>query len=293
MTVADLRRETASAAADAVAGATAGEGTATPEATPDPSTATPAASAGGTSEVSGTQPGETAEGTPPEGEATEVPTEYMGFEFPPDMTPEQRADILGQLTKRDDIIGKLLREREPAAPSASETPPPPPAEELSDEAILKQLGLDPENSPLDEVAAKVAVPLVRRQVQQDQALASLIELSELHELDRTWRDGLSGMEKEFGALPKELDHDRVMEFAAENGISNPMDAYWRVVGPARQVLTSATKAVRDKALADAKRGSTATRPGTGAAEGDAPIESKTAKGATGEVARRLLAELGL
>jgi hypothetical protein len=219
------------------------------------------------------------------------PTEYFGYKLPPDLTPEQRVELYDELRKRDDTIGKLMREKE-APPEG--TPPveePAPEEPVTDEDILQILGLDPEN-PFDEQTAKAVVPLVRRQLEQENTIAQLIQMQELENIDRTWRSTLSSLEKEFGALPAEVTHDRVMEFAAENGIGSPVDAFWRISGPGRQAVESVMEA-RAAELRAAKQATTSTRPNGAGGDGEAPLESKTAKGATKEAATRILRELGI
>ena len=267
------------------------EGTDDTEA-PDETTSTPEASDGGQPEGTTDDAGDTAEAV--EGTAEDAPTEYFGLDLS-GLEPEQRTSVIEELRKRDDHIGKLLRER-----SEDDTPAPgdenePLPEELSDEQILQALGLDPSNNPFDENAAKIALPLVRQQAQMHGMLESLIQAQEVADIDRTWRQALSGMEKEYGTLPKEVTHDRVMEWAAENQVDNPMDAYWRIVGPGKAVLQRSIEAerARTEALQEKKRASATTRPTAVEADADAPAEAKTAKAATKEVASKLLASLGL
>lgn len=281
MTVADLRRETASAASEAV---TATEGTAKAEA---PVAPTDASTVDGTTVATEDAVVET---EAPKG-TVEALSEYFGLDLS-GIPVEQSSSIVEELKKRDDFIGKLLR-KESDSEANTETPDEEKPPELTDEDILKALGLDPENNPFDEQVARVTVPLVRKQVAQDAALAALIENQELMEIDKTWRSALSAMEKEFGSLPKEIDADSVMEFAAKENIANPMDAYWRIVGPGRALLSAAMKGVTEKELTDAKKQSATTRPNSSSAENEAPLESKTVKGATREAAERVLKQLGV
>lgn len=288
MSVADLRREVASAAADAVAGTPdETEGTAVAEAPVTSEGATSAASAEGGTDVGANAA--SGESEAPVG-TDDIPTEYFGFDLS-DLEPNQRVEIINELKKRDDHIGKLLRGKV-AEEQATPAPEPAPLAQASDEAILQALGLDPDN-PFDEQAAKVAVPLVRKQLEQEAMLSQLIEMQELNEIDRTWRSTLGSLEKEFGGLPPGLDHEAIMEFAAENGVNSPVAAYWQVMGPGRAALAEATKGERAKALTDAKRASASTRPAPALADDDAPLESKTTKGATREAAQRIMRELGL
>lgn len=226
-------------------------------------------------------------------EGTEqVPSEYFGTPLPG--TPAQRLELIEALKKRDDTIGTLLRgQASDDKPDGTEVEPEPPTMP-TDAEILAALGLDPENNPFDEQAAKVALPLVKRQMEQDQTLAQMLETQELGEIDRAWRSGLSGLEREFGPLPVELDHDRVMEFAAEQGITSPVDAYWRIVGPGRAAVSEVMqRAEKEAQRTAAKKAATTARPSSTEADDDPALVAKTAKGATREVARRLMADLGL
>jgi hypothetical protein len=129
-------------------------------------------------------------------------------------------------------------------------------------------------------------------MEQENVISQLIELQEVADIDRSWRSSLSGLEKEFGALPAEVTHDDVMDFAAENSIGSPLDAYWRIVGPGRAAMEDMASQ-RSAALLAAKRQSATTRPTGANADGEAPLEAKTTKGATREAASRILREIGL
>lgn len=268
------------------------EGTEPSEATAEDEAATDASDGG--QPAGTTDDGEQAPEAP-EGTEADAITEYFGLDLT-GVEPSAAQEIISALQKRDDYIGKLLRDKEPA-PAGDGPPPveaPPESDFPTDEEIFRSLGLDPEN-PYDQEQAKLAVPLAKQQLQQQQALSALIEQQELAQLDRYWRDSLSGLEREFGVLPKTLDHDRVMEFAADNGIGNPMDAYWRIVGPGRDALAKSLETEREKAAkaAEAKRAATSTRPTATQADGETLPEEVTTRKATREVTRKLLEGLGL
>jgi len=291
MSIADLRKEVADAATSAVEGATA-EGTAEAEATGEQAAPESGASPDGQSANGNEASAETTE-TPAAAEGTEVPDEYFGYKFPPDLTPEQRGEILSELKKRDDTIGKLLRGKEPAA--EGETPPAPEPEPepepITDEEILQALGLDPDD-PFAADQATPLLPVVRKQIEQESMIGQLLEMQELAEIDRSWRSSLSGLEKEFGALPAEVTHEDVMEFAAKENIGNPLDAYWRIAGPGRQAVETAASE-RAAALLAAKKQASTTRPGGGNVTEEAPVESKTVKGATREALGKILGDMGI
>ena len=284
MSIADLRKAVASAATDAVAGTDDDEGTAEAEAPSDVDTESGASPDG--------QSANSSEEAVAESEAlegTDVPTEYFGYQFPPDLTPEQRSEIFTELKKRDDTIGKLLRGKE--TDEAKPPPAPPEPEVVTDEDILQALGLDP-SDPFSEQTAKAVLPVVRKQLEQENVIAQLIEIQELNEIDRTWRASLGGLEKEFGALPAEVSHEDVMEYAAEHGIADPLSAYWSIAGPGRVAVETVTSQ-RLAQLKAAKAASATTRPGGSAATEETPVEGKTTRAATREAASRILRELGL
>jgi hypothetical protein len=281
------------AIAEAVAG-TESEGTEVTEATEEETAAPPDAEAEGVPQGHADDGEEAGSEAPDEG-TDDTPTEYFGLDLS-GLEPELRASIVEELRKRDDYIGRLLREKSTSELTTEQEEVLGEAEEeISDEEILKLLGLDPENNPWDEQTAKIAVPLFRRQLEQERSIAALIEMQELAEIDRTWRSTLSALEKEFGPLPKEITHDMVMEFAAEEGIASPLDAYWRIMGPARTILSKAVdEAKTKKAAAKPKpQKPVMARPSAEqAAEEDIPLGGEV-RDATRKVAKDLLAKLGL
>jgi hypothetical protein len=206
---------------------------------------------------------------------------------------EEKAAIHAALKARDDEIGKLLRGAkevpDPAAVAEVETPPEP----MTDEAILTQLGLDPEN-PFDETATKVALPLVRALQGLSEQVQGLVEERELEQLDRYWTSSLDKLEADNGALP--IDRTAVLEYAAANGLQSPEDAYWRISGPAKRQVEQLTAAAR-KRIAEAPpvvvKKPTSVRPAGGGATDEVPVSAPTIKGAVGEAARNILRDLGI
>lgn len=277
---------------DALQGSPEPDGTVETEAAGD-ETPTPDASQGGQSEGTTDEDGTEAEAQ--EGTAVELPDQYFGLDLS-GVEPEQRQAILAELRKRDDYIGKLLRDPEPdqatGADEGTEDVEPP--AEISDEELLQMLGLNTEDNLYAEEVAKVALPLARQQLAQQQALAMLIEQKELADLDTSWRSSLEGLEREFGALPPGINHERVMEFAAENSIGHPEDAYWRIMGPGRTAVSRSLEqeAAKRQKLNAAKRGASTTRARATNADDDTPLQAKTTSAATKEAARKLFAQLG-
>lgn len=288
-TKADVRSAVASAASEAVGDAMGDEGTASAENPSDQAPNSDASSEGQSAnqDPSSTEGSESAASA----DATDVPEEYFGYRFPPDLTPEQRAEFIGELKKRDDTIGKLLRKDAPDPVEPTDEEPVPSLTDATDEEILQALGLDTDD-PFMEQTAKAVIPVVRRQLEQEATISQLLQLQEAAEIDRSWRSSLSGLEREFGALPAEVTHDEVMEYAARENIGNPLDAYWRIVGPGRSLVEDMVQRKAASKIAE-KKASSSTRPGGSTVEDEAPLESKTTKGATREAVVRQLREMGL
>lgn len=189
------------------------------------------------------------------------------------------------LEKRDDFIGKLLREK---AEDPGETPDPTPAAEpevLTDEQLLAQLGLDPENNPFDEATAKVALPLAKGLQQMQSMVSQLVEVQELQALETTWNTALDSLERDYGELP--IDRLSVLEFAAARNIQDPAAAYWTIAGPAKKQVVDAVRAQQKRPTPPST-----TRPQGRAAQAPAPLEAKTVKEAVAEAARRAMTEAG-
>jgi hypothetical protein len=224
-----------------------------------------------------------------EGTGEEPPLTYFGEDLSAFDADERRA-IIDMLEKRDDFIGKLLREKSEAEKTVSEEKPEAEHEELTDEAILKALGLDPESNPFDEHTAKVALPLVREVSELKALVSDLLQRDELAETERYWTSELDRLEKAYGEL--QLSRVAVLEFAANNNIASPEDAYWRLAGPARAQVREVIAQRRAEQEAR-KRAVASTRPNAVDAEEEPPFESRTAEGQTREAVARALKKLGL
>jgi len=245
--------------------------------------------------------------TPSEGEAeasaetTEAPTEYFGIDLSA-LSSEERASIIAGYADRDKHIQQLLREKaaaktaeadsteSPAAPAPADTEV---VDEASDADILAALGLDPENNPDDAIAAKSAVPLARMALQLQAEVEGLKAKGLESETAVLWETSLTSLEAQYGALPEDLTHEDVMQQAAKAGIAEPVDAYWRIMGPARAEVLAAVKARREAATAKLKTPQAAqTRPKTDAPTQPGPLESKDVKSATTEAINRIMRDKG-
>lgn len=219
-----------------------------------------------------------------EGTGDEPPAAYFGEDLS-GFDASQRAEIISMLEKRDDFIGKLLREKAEAPGDEPVVEAQPAPEPVTDEQLLAQLGLDVENNPFDESTAKVALPLMRALQQQQDLVTALVEQQELQALETQWTTALDTLEGEYGELP--IDRVAVLEYAAERGIQDPAAAYWTIAGPAKKQLIDAVRSQQARPKPPAT-----TRPkGTGQ-QTSAPLEAKTVKDAVAEAARRVAAEKG-
>lgn len=224
----------------------------------------------------------------------DVPERYFEVDLS-GLPAEERAAVIAALKGRDDEIGKLLRGRAEGDDDGQQPEPEPEPEPLTDEAILEALGIDPE---YDDTAAKVALPLVRGMQQLQAQVQSLLEQQELQSLDAYWTSELDKLEAANGALP--VDRVAVLEFAAENGLQSPADAYWRIYGPAQRQVQDAVAAAQKRISATpgktkpTKKDAASARPKTSNAEEEVPAETgQSLRDAVKEQTSKVLRDLGL
>lgn len=235
------------------------------------------------------------DGDESEGEATDdVPTEYFGVDLS-SLPAEVRRDIIAGYQERDKFIQSLLQKKEEtpetAAPPAVDEPP----AAVTDEDLLAALGIDVENDPYAESAAKAALPLARLVLEQQAKLDSLVQRADVNETEQYWRKSLDNLEESYGPLPREVTREALIAYAAQNGIAEPQDAYWRVVGPARKSLLDEVEAKRSAIEVKLKKQGAAAspRPKSTTKTVEKGPESRTVKGAVAEVFNKLAAERGL
>jgi len=266
-----------------------GEGTPAPagEATPTP--AAPS-SAGGEGAAGA---GETV--VPPPN-TDEPPTEYFGVQLG-DLPPEVRSSIIEGYQERDKFIQQLLRDKatpsgdagpaDPAAPAGAGDAP----EDISDKEILETLGLDPE---FETPETKAILALARMNVDLHNQVSTLGTKSQLNEAERYWETSLTGLEAEYGKLPPGITHDDVLREAAKANIAEPMDAYWRIMGPGRAaVLAEVTKRRADMAESLKKGTQGQKRPSNEADTSEKIVDAKDSKSAVKMAFAQLVKEQGL
>jgi len=265
----------------------AGDGTAE-----DVQDETPAAPAGAQPDVEDETPDADAEAQ--QGTA-DAPERYFEVDLS-GLPAEERAAVIAALKGRDDEIGKLLRGRAQEGEGEGTPPEPEPEPEpVTDEDILTALGIDPE---YDETAAKVALPLVRGMQALQAEVAAMREERELQSLDQYWTSELDALEKANGELP--VDRVAVLEFAAENGLQSPADAYWRIYGPAQRQVQAAVAEAQARVTAaggkpkPGKKDVSSARPKSSAAEEEVPVSDGTPlRDSVKDAASKVLRDLGL
>jgi hypothetical protein len=227
----------------------------------------------------------------------DVPDRYFEVDLS-GLPAEERTAVIAALKGRDDEIGKLLRGRAEGDGNDGEgsTPDPEPEPEpVTDEDILQALGIDPE---FDETAAKVALPLVRGMQQLQAEVAAMREQRELADLDTYWTSELDKLEKANGELP--VDRVAVLEFAAENGLQTPADAYWRIYGPAQRQVQDAVAEAQKRVSAKGdkpkpgKKDVASSRPKSSAADEDvAPPGGANLREVVKDQTAKVLRDLGI
>ena len=299
-----------------------GEGTAAPAAEATPAAdATPVAQ-GAKSGEAGAKPGEVVASAPGDGsegqaapaaEATDgvtagvgsdadVPTEYFGVDLSFIEDSAERAKWIHEFQERDTFINQLLRDKaegegqtkpEPAQPQSQEPAPQADKPDLSDEALAQALGLDLED-PYDAKLAAIAVPLARQNLELQSKVEDLSSSDAVRETQVYWETSLDKLESQFGKLP--VDRLKFYEFAADNSIAEPADAYWRVVGPAKAEVMQAAQKKRvevAEALAAFKRQASGVRPSATVPGEDAGLQSKNTKDAVKEAMLKVQEKLGI
>jgi hypothetical protein len=255
------------------------EGTAAAEAT-DESPTPPSEGASSTEE-------ETTETTEAQSEAPEgtdePPMEYFGQDLS-EFDADARRAIIARLSENDKHIQRLQRERATAEKAVASEPPPAAEkgpEEVNEQSIAEYIGLDLDD-PDDARVAKVAVPLVERVLSLTDEVQSLKTGVTVRETEAYWTQGLTGLEAQFGKLPEGVTYDQVIQGAAENGIAEPQDAYWRIMGPARQEVMDAVRARREEVTKTLKGKATQAKPKS---------EGKTEPKRTADTVRKGVAEV--
>lgn len=226
------------------------------------------------------------------GEADDdTPTEYYGVDLS-GLPAAQRAEIIAHYQGQDKFIQQLLRNQAEAKAEEGEKTPDPGDEEVSDTDLLKALGLDDPDDPYAENTAKVALPLAKMVLGLQQEVQDLTTRTTVSETERYWETSLNALEAQFGKLP--VSRDEVFAEAAKAGVAEPVDAYWRIMGPARQQVHAEVQKRRAELETSLKQGAKgARRPAADADTADVPIVATDVKDAMKQALAAIGKERGI
>lgn len=196
----------------------------------------------------------------------EPPTEYWGTSLE-GLSAEQRAEVVAALEQRDSVIQqlqqKLAKEPELVAPPVEE------AEEITDEDLMRALGVNLDDPMEVEYATKFTLPLARQQVALEDTVERLAATAQAQEASTFWNVELDKFESEYGKLPG--DRVQVLNYAVSEGITHPEVLYWRLAAPGRKAVDQEVAKVRQKVAQKVATGQ--LRP-TNTGTGPRTIDSK-------------------
>lgn len=196
------------------------------------------------------------------------------------------------LSKKVEELEALIRSQfEDEGESAPEIEMP------SDDDIVTQLGLDPED-PFFEIKRDAALPTARLVIQQQletQAAKQAEETAsqELQEYANTYMSTLDTLEGEHGELP--IEREEFLEWAAQNDLHDPTEAYNTFVTMAKGIIDEGLEGAKPQPKSDPKRDEAKRL-----AKKKASVGSRRASGSTvpaaGEdldsIIRKAMAEVG-
>ena len=198
-------------------------------------------------------------------EATEdVPTEYYGLDLS-DLPPEARLTVINRLKDQDKLIQQEKRKNAELAREEQQSAEDQP--ELTSDDIMEALGYS-RDDPMYDVKAEVAGPLAQRLIAMETAFSQFVQQEQLERLASHWDGTLDYMEGEYGKLP--MTREEVFEYAADNGIMDPQDAYNRIAVPGRKRMSAEVEKAKAEALRNVKAGLATPRPSTGDAGSSEP-----------------------
>lgn len=218
-------------------------------------TPAPAASAEDASTVESTDSTETDEAD----KAQPLPDEYWGtsLEGIPD---ETKAELIARFEQQDSYIQQLQARlaKEPVVPDP--VTPPVETEEVTDEALLRALGFDPEDFETQSLAPRI-LPLARTTLALEDKVDALIARETTREVETSWNTALNELETTYGKLPG--DRIQVLRYAVEEKISSPFEVYFRLSAPAKHEVETAVAEARRAAAKKAEGGGVKPRSDAG------------------------------
>lgn len=210
-----------------------------------------------------TEGGDSAPAEAPQGTAEDAPESYFGVDLS-DIPVEKRADIIRELSERDDRIRSVMQQNAELkagatqpAPQQQEAPAPAPEPAAptapTDEELLASVGLTQDN-PLYEVMADTLLPIAKQRYEDHLMVERIVAEREAEQALAYWDQQLDGLETQFGRVPDELGgRDAIITWALENDVFDPAAAYHSVTAGIRQSLNDAAAQARQEALQELKR----------------------------------------
>jgi hypothetical protein len=184
-----------------------------------------------------------------EGGTDEVPEVYWGTDLT-GIPAEKRAELIAHFEQQDSTIKKLqgkvsaLSQRDE---SSEDTPDTPAAdeEEVTDEALLRAAGLDPEAFETQQ-AAPIVLPILRRTLALEDKVDSVLERSQATETERAWNSALDELEASYGKLG--FDRVDVLKYAVAEKVGSPYEVYFKLSAPIKREIDQAASIARREAL---------------------------------------------
>jgi hypothetical protein len=209
---------------------------------------------------------------------TDVPLEAWGLDLT-GIPAEKRAEIIAHIEGQEGYVHKL-QERLAAVPAAAA--PVVENEEVSDEALLDALGIDPETT--DPAVVKTLLTLGRTQLELEGQLESVKTVQDGREAETAWNRELDNLEATYGKMPGLKDatasesRAAQLRLAMSENIASPYELYFKLTAPIKQEASTAASAAR-RAAAQQDAGG-ALRPSTSGAKTPGITKGMTLREAT-------------
>lgn len=182
----------------------------------------------------------------------DLPDVYWGTSLK-GLSAEQKRGVIKALEQRDSTIQQLqakLAVGPPAPPEDSVDDEP---VEIADDDILRALGIDPEGDPFEvEQARKNTLPLARQIMHLEEVVGKITDTESIRDTATQWNSELDRLESEYGVLPG--DRLQVLQYAANEKISNPEVLYLRLTAPGRKAVEAEIAKVRQTEAKKAAQG---------------------------------------
>jgi len=208
----------------------------------------------------GTTPDAAVEAEAQEGTADDPPMEYWGTSLE-GLSAEQRAGIIEHFAQQDSTINKL-QARLNAAPVEEAPAPAVEADEVTDEDLLRAVGIDPDGYEVESLPH--LLPILRHQLNLESQVEALVNKDVVREVTNQWTNALDELEGTYGKLPG--DRAQVLKFALDERIGTPFETYFRLAAPAKREVEEVVATARRETLKREQSGGLKPRSSTGTAD---------------------------